>query len=155
NWGVLALRQRNMDVAAQRIEKARSLAPDNDHMYDLIGVLESARGRSAEAIAAWRKSTQVNAGNYRAAYHLAEEVERQGGPNADAEFQELIQKILAAQPENEAAWLELARVSAKRGDAATLKSAVAKIGERSATWPAEVQQQFAALQTAAGGDTRA
>ena len=155
NWGVLALRQRNMDVAAQRIEKARSLAPDNDHMYDLIGVLESARGRSAEAIAAWRKATQVNAGNYRAAYHLAEEVERQGGPNADAEFQELIQKILAAQPENEAAWLELARVSAKRGDAATLKSAIAKIGARSSSWPAEVQQQFAALQTAAGGDPRA
>jgi tetratricopeptide (TPR) repeat protein len=154
NWGVLALRQRNLDTAAQRIEKARSLAPENDHIYDLIGVLESARGKSAEAITAWRKATQVNAGNYRAAYHLAEEVERQGGPNADAEFQELIQKILVAQPENEAAWLDLARVSAKRGDAATLKSAIAKIGARSAAWPAEVLQQFAALQTAAAGDPR-
>jgi tetratricopeptide (TPR) repeat protein len=151
NWGVLALRQRNMDTAAQRIEKARSLAPDNSHLYDLIGVLESARGKSAEAITAWRKATQIDPGNYRAAYHLAEEVERQGGANADVEFQDLIQKILAAQPENEAAWLELARVSAKRGDAATLKSAIVKIGARSATWPAEVQQQFAALQTAASG----
>jgi Tfp pilus assembly protein PilF len=156
NWGVLALRQRNLDVAAQRIERARSLAPDNDHMYDLIGVLESARGRSGEAIAAWRKATQINSGNFRAAYHLAEEVERRGGSNADAEFQDLIQKILVAQPENEAAWLELARMSAKRGDGATLKSAVAKIGARSGAWPAEVQQQFAALQTAAAGaDPRA
>ena len=29
NWGVLALRQRNFDTAAERIERARSLAPDN------------------------------------------------------------------------------------------------------------------------------
>jgi Tfp pilus assembly protein PilF len=151
NWGVLALRQRNLDVAVQRMERARSLAPENDHMYDLLGVLESSRGHSAEAIAAWRKATELNPGNYRAAYHLAEEVERQGGPNADAEFAGLIQKILAAQPENQAAWLELARVSAKRGDGATLKSAVNKISARSSAWPAEVKQQLTALQTAAAG----
>src|SRR5256885_932744 len=46
NWGVLALRQRDLDAAAQRFERARSLAPQNDHVYDLIGGLESARGRS-------------------------------------------------------------------------------------------------------------
>jgi Tfp pilus assembly protein PilF len=156
NWGVLALRQRNLDAAGQRFERARSLAPQNDHIYDLIGVLESARGRSGEAIAAWRKATEGNPGNYRAAYQLAEEVERQGGPNADAEFAGLIQKILVAQPENEAAWLELARVSAKRGDGATLRSAVEKVSARSAAWPPEVQQQLKALQTAAAGpDPRA
>jgi Tfp pilus assembly protein PilF len=157
NWGVLALRQRNLDAAAQRFERARSLAPQNDHIYDLIGVLESARGRSGEAIAAWRKATERNPGNYRAAYHLAEEVERQGGPNADAEFQGLIQKILIAQPENRAAWLELARVAAKRGDGATLKSAVEKVSTHSTGWPAEVQQQLTALQAAAaaGSDPRA
>ena len=32
NWGVLALRQRNYDAAAQRFEKARDLAPQNDHI---------------------------------------------------------------------------------------------------------------------------
>jgi Flp pilus assembly protein TadD len=32
NWGVLALRQRNYDAAAERLEKARSLAPDNDQI---------------------------------------------------------------------------------------------------------------------------
>jgi Tfp pilus assembly protein PilF len=156
NWGILALRQRNHDVAAQRIERARSLIPNNDHVYDLLGVLESNRGHSPEAIRAWRKATQINPGNSRAAYHLAEEIERQGGSNSDAEFQDLIRKILAAQPDNEAAWLELARVAAKRGDAATLKSAIAKISARSAAWPPEVQQQLAAVQAAgAGPDVRA
>jgi tetratricopeptide (TPR) repeat protein len=151
NWGVLALRQRNLDLAGQRFERARNLAAENDQLYDLLGVLESTRGHSAEAIAAWRKATQINPGNYRAAYHLAEEVERQGGANADAEFQDLIQKILTAQPDNLAAWLELARVSAKRGDAATLQSALAKVNARSAGWPSEVQQQLTALQAAAAG----
>ena len=149
NWGVLALRQRKLDAAAQRFERARTLAPQNDHIYDLLGVLESSRGHSAEAIANWRKATEINPRNYRAAYNLAEEIERQGGPNADAEFQDLIQKILVAQPDNLAAFLELSRVAAKRGDTATLQSTIAKIGARSASWPPEVQQQFEAVKAAA------
>ncbi len=149
NWGVLALRQRKLDAAAQRFERGRTLAPQNDHIYDLLGVLESSRGHSAEAIANWRKATEINPRNYRAAYNLAEEIERQGGPNADAEFQDLIQKILVAQPDNLAAFLELSRVAAKRGDTPTLQSTIAKIGARSASWPPEVQQQFEAVKAAA------
>jgi tetratricopeptide (TPR) repeat protein len=151
NWGVLALRQRKLDIATQRIEKARSLAPDNDHIYQLLGFLESSKGNSANAIADWRKAVEINPSNYRAAYQLAEEVERQADPNSDAEYRLLIQKILVAQPDNLAAQLELARVAAKSGDAATLQSALAKINSRSSNWPPEVKEQLAALQTAADG----
>jgi tetratricopeptide (TPR) repeat protein len=156
NWGVLALRQRKLEEANQRIEKARSLAPDNDQIYQLLGQVESSRGNSANAIADWRKALEINPANYRAAYRLAEEVERQSDPNSDAEYQRLIQKILTAQPDNLAAQLELARVAAKRGDAATLKSVLAQITSRSANWPPEVKAQLAALQGAANGpDLRA
>lgn len=151
NWGVLALRQRKLDVASQRIERARSLAPDNDQIYQLLGLLESGRGNSANAITDWRKAIEINPRNYRAAYQLAEEVERQGGANSDAEYQRLIQKILAAQPDNLAAHLELARVAAKTGDTATLKSMLAKISSRSANWPAEVKAQLSAVQVEADG----
>src|SRR5277367_6838968 len=89
NWGVLALRQRKLDVAAQRIERARGLAPDNDQIYQLLGLLESSRGNSANAIADWRKAIELNPRNYRAAHQLAEEVERQSGANSDAEYQRL------------------------------------------------------------------
>src|SRR5271156_6008338 len=41
NWGILALRQRNYDVAAQRLQRARDLAPQNDQVYSLLGVLAS------------------------------------------------------------------------------------------------------------------
>ncbi len=148
NWGVLALRQRNYEVASQRIEHARQLASQNDHIYFLLGLLESERGHSAEAMANLRKAVDLNPQNLRAAYQLAQEIERQGGAESDAEFQQVIQKILAAQPNNLAALLELGRIAAKRFDGNTLKSAVAQIGAHSSTWPPEVQQQLATLQTA-------
>jgi Tfp pilus assembly protein PilF len=151
NWGVLALRQRKLDVADQRLERARKLAPDNDHIYQLLGLLASGQGNSANAITDWRKAIEINPRNYRAAYELAEEVERQGGANSDTEYEGLIQKILAAQPDNLAVQLELARIAAKTGDAATLKSMVAKIASHSANWPTEVKEQLTALQAAADG----
>ena len=76
-------------------------------------------------------------------------MERQGDPNSAAEFQALIQNILAAQPDNLAALLELARIAAKRGDSETVNSAVTKLAARSSPWPPEVQEPFAALQAAA------
>ena len=151
NWGILALRQRNYDAAAQRLERARDLAPRNDQIYELLGVLESQRGNSTQAIADLRKAVELNPQNLRATYQLAEEIERQGAANSDAEFQQLIQKILTAQPGNLAALLELSRIAAKRGDAATLKSAVAQIAARSSEWPPEVQHQLAVVQSAAAG----
>jgi Tfp pilus assembly protein PilF len=151
NWGVLAFRQRNFDAAAQRYDRARDLAPKNDQIYYLLGILQSTRGNSKDAIADWRRAVAINPENYRAAYQLAQEVEREGGPGSDGEFASLIQNILKAQPDNLAAWLELARAAAKRGDAATLQSALAQISSRASQWPPEVQQQLAALQSAAAG----
>lgn len=155
NWGILALRQRNYDTAAQRLDRAHDLAPQNDRIYDLLGILDSQRGQSAQAIADLRKAVELNPKNLRALYRLAEETERQGDENGSAEVQQLLQKILAAQPDNVAALLELSRIAAKRGDAATLKSAVAQISARSSAWPPEVQHQLAAVQSAtAAADLR-
>src|ERR671915_1081764 len=78
NWGLLALRQKNFETASERLERARSLAPDNDDIQYLLGLLESSRGRTAEAIAALRKAVEVDPRNLLAIYKLAEEVERQG-----------------------------------------------------------------------------
>jgi len=156
NWGLLALRQRNFDVAAERLEHARSLASENDQIYYLLGLLESSRGRSAEAITALRKAVEINPKNLLAAYKLGEEIERQGSENSDSENQQLIQKMLEVQPNNLAILLELGRISAKRGDAETFHRVVGKLAEHSVGWPAEVQQQMSALEAAASGsDTQA
>src|SRR5262249_43820922 len=114
NWGLLALRQRNFELAAQRLGRARDLAPENEQIYNLLGMLDSNRGRSDAAIANFRKAADLNPGDLRNAYALAQELERKGGPDSDAEFQAAIEKILAFQPDNLAAQLELARIAAKR-----------------------------------------
>jgi len=151
NWGILALRQRNFDAAAQRFEHAQSLDPDNDRVYYLQGLLESDRGNSAKAITDLREAVKRNPKNLRALYKLASEVERQGDEHSENDVEQLMQQLLAAQPNNLVALLDLSRIAAKRGDVATLRSTVSKIEGQSNAWPAEVKQQLDALQTAASG----
>src|SRR6476661_7922520 len=92
NWGILALRQRNYDSAAERFNKARDLAPDNGDIFYLLGLLESSRGNTAEAVNDLRKSVELDQKNLIATYKLAEEVERQGDEKSPADSQSLIQK---------------------------------------------------------------
>jgi tetratricopeptide (TPR) repeat protein len=148
NLGILALRQRNYGAAAQDFKRARDLAPKNDQLYSLLGILESQQGNSNQSLADLRRAAELNPNNLRAIYQLAEETERQGAADSESKFQQLMQKILIAQPDNLAARLELARMAAKRGDAATVTSAVAQISARSSSWPPEVQHQLAAVQNA-------
>ena len=151
NWGILALRQRNFDAAAQRFTQAIALDKDDDRLYYLEGLLESDRGNSTQAITDLREAIKRNPRNLRALYLLASEVERQGDEHSDAEFEQLIQQILSAEPNNLTALVDLARIAAKRGDVAGLHDAIAKIEEQSSAWPAEVKQQLDALKAAANG----
>jgi Tfp pilus assembly protein PilF len=156
NLGLLALRQREFDAAAQRLEKARSLAPENGRIVTLQGHLESSRGRSAEAISHYRKAIELDAQNWKATYSLAQEIERLGGETSEAEAQSLLEKILEARPENLAVMLEVTRLSAKRDDSETLQNTIARIASLSSSWPAEIREQLGALQAAAAGaDSRA
>ena len=151
NWGLLALRQRNFDSATERLERARSLEPDNDQIHYLIGLLEKGKGRSAEAIAALRRAAELNPKNALTLFTLAEEIERQGDDSSGAEYQRLVQQIISIHPDNLAAQLELARTAAKHGNKELLSRTVQQISQRSSEWPAEVQEQLHALQTAAAG----
>jgi tetratricopeptide (TPR) repeat protein len=156
NWGVLALRQRNFDTANERLQRARDLDANSDEIMYLIGLLESMRGKSAEAIAALRKAVELDSSNLLAAFKYAEEVERQGDEQSTAQVQSTLQGIIKSQPNNIAAIVELSRISAKRGDAETLKQTVTQIQSRSASWPSEVQEQVKALGDAVqAGDLRA
>ncbi len=151
DWGILALRQRNFDPAFQRLDKARSLAPNNSHIYYLLGLLGTAKGDSQQAINNYRKAVNLDPKDLRASFALALEIERQGAAGSDDEFEALVKHILTDQPNNLAALVELSRIAAKRGDAATLHSAVRRIAVQSAAWPADVKQELTALETAASG----
>jgi Tfp pilus assembly protein PilF len=151
DWGILALRQRNFEPAADRFNHALKLAPRNSRIYFLIGLLDSARGDSQAAIENYRKAVSLNSKDPRALYALALAVERQGAAGSEEQFQQLVQQILAVQPHNLAALVELSRISAKRGDVSTLRSAVQLIAAQSTAWPPDAKQQLTSLQTAAAG----
>lgn len=156
NWAVLAMRQQHFDAARERLQRALAIEPGSDHLHFLLGLLEAAAGRPAEAIASLRRAAELNPADLRTTYALALQVERQGDEGSDAEVARLIESMLAKQPGNLAAQLELARISAKRGDAATLASSLGKVAAQSGTWPAEAREQLAALQSiVATGDLRA
>ncbi|HEX5965079.1 MAG TPA: FG-GAP-like repeat-containing protein, partial [Pyrinomonadaceae bacterium] len=148
NWGLLALRQRNFDVASQRLERARSLAPESDNIHYLIGLLESSRGNTTQAIAELRKAAELQPKNLFALYKLAKELERQNDEKSTAEVQQLLRKIIDAQPDNLAAVIELSRVAAKRRDAETLRPVVTHLQTRSSDWPSLAQEQLKALDEA-------
>ena len=149
DWGILAFRQRTFDEASQRLQHAHALAPKDDRIDYLLGLVEAGRGDSAAAIADFKSTVAENPRNLRALYRLSGEVERQGAADSDAEVQKLMQQLVQAEPENLAALVDLCRISAKRGDTATLHATIDRLVQLSKDWPAESQQQLAQLQTAA------
>ncbi|MCI0488628.1 MAG: FG-GAP-like repeat-containing protein, partial [Blastocatellia bacterium] len=115
------------------------------------------RGRFDQAQENFRRAIELDSENLRARSALAQEIERQAGPDSDKDFflaraQQLIEEILEIDPDNLAAGLEVTRLAAKRGDADTLKKTVARISEKAAAWPDQAREQFTALQTAAESD---
>ena len=114
NLGLAHLRLGDFDGAAEPIAHAVRLAPNSSDLVFLQGRLETSRGKLDEGIAHYRRAVELDAGNMRARYALAEEIERAGGPDADAQAAQQFDDILKARPGNLAVLLERARLSAKR-----------------------------------------
>ncbi len=148
NLGLASLRLGEFDVAAAPIDKAVSLSPKSSALVFLRGRLQTSRGKLDEGVADYRRAADLDAGNMRVRYALAEEVERAGGPNADANAQQLFESILKARPGNLAVVLERARVAAKRSDGAALDDSIRVLDPMSSAWPAAAAEQYAALKTA-------
>ncbi|HEV2707668.1 MAG TPA: FG-GAP-like repeat-containing protein [Pyrinomonadaceae bacterium] len=151
-WADLALlylRQRQFERAAEKLEKARQLAPENSGIYVLLGQLESSRGNYAEAIRQFRRATETDARNLKALYALAGEVEREAGEGSEQEVLRLLQRILEVQPDNLSVQLDVARLAARGGDAELFARMTARFDERSAKWPAEAREQLKAVESAA------
>jgi Tfp pilus assembly protein PilF len=149
--GMLSLKEREFDSAAQRLEKAAALAPDNSRIILSEANLASSRGNPAEATKYLRRVIQLDPKNLKAIYSLAGELETQGGDKNDEEAQRLMKRIVDIQPDNLAVLLEVTRLAAKRGDTAALQNTISRIAADTASWPPEAREQLATLQNAASG----
>jgi Tfp pilus assembly protein PilF len=155
NLGLLAVRGQEFDTALKDAEQARTLAPENGRIEAMLGLIESRRGKLAEAIGHLKKAGQFDPKNSKALYALAEETERQATGSSDGEAQKLFARVLETLPGNVAALLEVARLAAKTGDTGALTNAVNQLGDASASWPDEAKEQMVSLrQMAAGSDPR-
>ncbi|MES1258269.1 MAG: FG-GAP-like repeat-containing protein [Acidobacteriota bacterium] len=153
-WADLALftaRQQDFEKAAQFAETARSLAPDNSAIEALLGAISGKRGNLSEAIAHFRKAVALDGGNMKARQSLASEIERQSTAGSDSEAQAELEKVLAGLPGNVSVQLDIARLAAKRGDAATLRRMAAELGAESKDWPDAARERLALFTQAADG----
>ncbi|MEP6915469.1 MAG: FG-GAP-like repeat-containing protein [Acidobacteriota bacterium] len=153
NLGLLLLRQQDLDQGAQDLARAAALAPDSAPIQRLQALAESRRGNLAEAIRHWRRALELDGGDLEAAYALALDTERQGGPEHDAEAARVFERLLAGR-ENLAARLEYVRIAAKRGDQAALNSATAPLTAASRAWSPEAQDQLKTLLASAAENPR-
>lgn len=155
NLGLLLLRQQQVDEATTRLAKASELAPRNAHIERLSALSESLKGNLDASVRRWRRATELDPSDLKAPYALAQELERLGGAENEAEAQRLLDG-LAARAANLAARLEFARLSAKRGDAAALSRGLDLLTQDAATWPPDAQERLkVARQAAQGGATSA
>lgn len=148
NLGLTEIRLAQLDSAVTLLEQAASLAPMSSEVALLQGQVNAAGGRLDQAIVHLRRAVELDPGNLRARFTLAQEIERAGTPNADAEAQRLLESLLEQQPDNLAVLLERTRLSAKRGDVALLQDSVQRLGTYAPDWPAIAVEQYRMLQTA-------
>ncbi len=150
--GVLEIRQQQFDAAFTSVDKARALAPDSSRIEEILGLIESRRGRVSESLAHLRKAVSLDSKNLKALYALADETSRQGLPGGDEEALQTLDRLLSVAPSNTAVLLEVVRLSAKNGDVGRLRQTLETLSPLTANWPDPAKQQLAAIQqTAASG----
>ena len=153
NLGLLALRRNDYDGADQRLTQARALADDDSDIQLLSGILEINRGQAEAALPYLRRAAALDSTNLKAAYALAQELDRQGDEGSEAEVRQLLDQIMTVQPDNAAVLVEQARRAAAGGDVAALAPLTERLGVLAVSWPPEAVEQLDALrQAVAAGD---
>jgi len=151
--GVLQIRQQQFDAGFTSVDKARTLAPDSSRIEEILGLIESRRGKVSESLAHLRKAVSLDGKNLKALYALADETARQNLPGSEAEAVQTLERLLSVEPSNTAVLLEVVRLSAKSGDIQRLKETLGKLTPVAGNWPDPAKQQLATIQqTAASGN---
>jgi tetratricopeptide (TPR) repeat protein len=146
NLGLAQMRLGELDAAAEPIERALALAPDNGDLVLLAARMDTARGRLDEGIARLRRAVTLDTRGLRTRFALAEELSRLGSAEADKEAQTLLDELAKRAPANLAIHLERARLAAKLKDAQRLRESVEAIGRDAASWPAQARAQLEVVQ---------
>ena len=152
NWGVLALRQRSFDAASQRLEQAADTGPKNDAIYYLLGLVDAGKGRSDGSDCQFTQSggdqpeepdRNLSAGG------------RDRAPGRSEQRRRVSEADAANRPSATGQLGGVAGTGSGCREAWRLRCPASSrwrsIRAQSQGWPPEVQEQLAALETAAAG----
>jgi tetratricopeptide (TPR) repeat protein len=152
NLGLTHLRLGELDAAAVPIDRALMLAPDNADLALLAGRMEIARGSLDDGVTHLRRAVELAPDALQPRFALAEEVERSGAADGDAQALTLLDELMKLAPQNMAVLVERARVAAKAGDLQRLNDSIARLEPMAASWPELALQQYQELQAAVGAN---
>jgi len=147
NLGLLALRQNNLTAAAERLAKARDLAPNNSRIQALSAMLAERQGSEDAALAYYQQAVALDSTNINAIYALAQTINQQR-PDDTASLLPLFSLLGRQAPDNLAVLLEQVRLALRLGDRAAAEQAVARIGAYAGQWPDMARTQWEALRDA-------
>jgi tetratricopeptide (TPR) repeat protein len=144
-------KKNDLKNAADDLDKAKSLQPDNSLIVMLTAVLEERRGNTAQALIFMRRAVTLDPKNVQALYALDKMLEAQ--PNSSAERADLHKKMLEAQPDNIAFLLFVMQDAADAGDRNPLRSLVDRVKQHIEIVPSAARVQLKALEQALAGSS--
>jgi Tfp pilus assembly protein PilF len=144
NRAIHYLRSQQLDQAAQDLERARRLLPDSAvreraELVALGAYLAERRGKIDEAVSQMRHAVEMDPDDPRKLFKLGQLVKQQGKEDSEAEYQRLMERILALRPDNLKALSELARTAAQRRDAKAFARCLERFGQLSKGWDAKTR----------------
>jgi tetratricopeptide (TPR) repeat protein len=127
NLALTALARRETEEAGAAVQRAVELAPESGEVQLAAALVARERGETEEAVRLLRSAVEREPSNTRAAFLLAQLLEREGGEVALREASALMDGILAVSPENLVAGVERARLAALNGGGADLEAALDRL----------------------------
>lgn len=152
NLGVMAMRQGNFELADERLEQARDLAPENSQILFLSALFESRRGNIDLSVGYMRDALDVESENPRIQFALIEELERQDDTANEEEILQRIRQLGEQMGDNQAVSFETVRVAAKYRDTELLQQAVDDLSSFSSSWDEDARELFEVVQDAAADE---
>ncbi|MBN9120171.1 MAG: VCBS repeat-containing protein [Planctomycetes bacterium] len=152
NRALLNLRTNRQAEAERDLNEADRLAPDDPDVAKLRAVLEERRGRFAEAVSLLRRAVEKDPSDVETVYFLAQLVGKEQNAESEAEYQRLMEQILAVRPDNRHVRLQRLRTAIRRADRAAVNDTLARLRAEAPGWARdETRTLFAELEKAAAG----
>lgn len=151
-WADLALfylRSSDLTHAAEMLDNAQRLAPDNSYVTTLRAGLDRTIGKNSESLDLLRKAVEQSPENARARFAVYTDLEERDDPDVLPEAQRQLEAILRFRPENPYVRALLAVLAVRQGNRALARRSLAPLRRQARAWSNPVAaSQYAQVERA-------